>query len=404
MPPKPTLTKAVAMQTVTAVNAANGNIEQAAAALGISRGSLHPRLRRAWQLYKLRPREKPERALADGTDLVMERLRQENVILRQSNKKLRDAQLSAEIVREMVAGTRDIPDPPDWYIERDRTSNHGVPTLMVSDWHWGETVEPPQVNYVNAYNLEIADKRWRTMVEKTVNLMLVHMANPKYDYLCLPIIGDMLSGLIHEELRETNWATMADCLVQMRSRVIWAIDEFLEAFKKVHVIWMVGNHGRIDRKPRYKNAVYDNWEYVLGEQIRFYYQGTKALHFDLPTSTEYLYNVCRTRYLAMHGDQWKGGSGISAALSPMMIGRARKKEAALATNQMFDVIIHGHWHYHRNLGDVIGNGSGKGFDEYAMKNNFQFQEPIQALWVTHPDYGITAAWPIYLERRGRVYR
>ena len=44
------------------------------------------------------------------------------------------------------------------------------------------------------------------------------------------------------------------------------------------------------------------------------------------------------------------------------------------------------------------------YDEYAMKNNFQFQEPIQALWVTHPDYGITASWPIYLQKRGSTFR
>lgn len=77
---------------------------------------------------------------------------------------------------------------------------------------------------------------------------------------------------------------------------------------------------------------------------------------------------------------------------------------ALATNRPFDCMVHGHWHFLRNLGDIVSNGAGKGYDEYAIKKGYQFQEPMQALWVTHPDYGITASWPIYLEKKGAKYR
>ena len=88
----------------------------------------------------------------------------------------------------------------------------------------------------------------------------------------------------------------------------------------------------------------------------------------------------------------------------MMLGRARKKETAMATNRPFDVIIHGHWHFYRTLGDIICNGSLKGFDEYALKEGYHFQTPIQALWITHPIHTLTAYWPIYLETPGKVYQ
>lgn len=405
------LPKDLAQQAVDTLAEYNGNRTEAAKSLGIARSTFGQRLEIAAQRYGLKAAEKnptvKQTEAQSVTDMLrrqMDRLTKESDALRKENKQLREGQLSAELVREIISGSNVIPNPPDWFIEREHQSNHGVPTLLCSDWHWGETVEARQVNYVNAFNKDIAEKRVKRLVEKTINLMLIHMAKPKYDYLCLPLLGDMDSGNIHEELRETNWAPINICLIELRDTIIWMIDEFLNAFKKLYVPCVTGNHGRMDRKPRFKNASYDNFEFLLYEMLRHHYKGNKAVHFDIAESSELLYDVCGTRYLAVHGDGFKGGSGIAGALSPMMIGRARKKESAMATNRLFDVMIHGHWHFHRNIGDIISNGSLKGFDEYALKNSFQYQAPIQALWVTHPDYGITASWPVYLESKGERYQ
>lgn len=43
----------------------------------------------------------------------------------------------------------------------------------------------------------------------------------------------------------------------------------------------------------------------------------------------------------------------------------------------------------------------KGYDEYANQNNFGYEPPRQALWLTHPDHGITFSAPIHLERSTR---
>jgi transposase len=405
---QPPLPKHLAEQAVK-VLAGQGSQSQAARILGISRSTMQTRLAAAERYgMKIPPSQKnhvdtSKRSELDMLNLRIDRLQKEIKSLEKRNRELRDGQLSAEFIRQVIHETKVIPDPPDWYIERDKQSNHGVPTLLCSDWHWGEVVNPRQVNYVNAFDQEIAERRWKRMVEKAINLMCVHMAKPKYDYFCFPLLGDMVSGNIHEELRETNWAPISTCLIQFRDKLIWAIDEFLTAFKKVHLPCVTGNHGRMDRKPRFKNASHDNYEFILYEMLRHHYRSEKAVHFEIAEGSELLYDVAGMRYLALHGDGFKGGSGIAAALSPMMIGRARKKESALATNRPFDCIIHGHWHFFRNLGDIISNGSGKGFDEYALKNAFQYQAPIQALWVTHPDYGVTASWPVYLEDKGVKY-
>lgn len=35
--------------------------------------------------------------------------------------------------------------------------------------------------------------------------------------------------------------------------------------------------------------------------------------------------------------------------------------------------------------------------------NFDFEVPTQAAWLTHPDWGITARLPIFLEPPGKIF-
>ena len=62
----------------------------------------------------------------------------------------------------------------------------------------------------------------------------------------------------------------------------------------------------------------------------------------------------------------------------------------------WDTLICGHWHQLMQLPDLIVNGSLKGYDEYAFQNNFEWEAPAQALWITHPEHGITFQMPVYL--------
>ena len=47
------------------------------------------------------------------------------------------------------------------------------------------------------------------------------------------------------------------------------------------------------------------------------------------------------------------------------------------------------------MDNVIVNGSLKGYDEWVYKMNFGWERPTQALWTTHPDYGIIHHLPVY---------
>src|SRR5579885_2214101 len=96
-------------------------------------------------------------------------------------------------------------EPPTWLLKTPKTSHvTGVPTLFASDWHWGEVVDPKQINGVNEYNIAIAQKRARNMIETTVDLLKNRFSNPTYPGIVFALGGDMVSGDIHEELSITN--------------------------------------------------------------------------------------------------------------------------------------------------------------------------------------------------------
>jgi len=113
--------------------------------------------------------------------------------------------------------------------------------------------------------------------------------------------------------------------------------------------------------------------------------------------------VFGTRYNLTHGDQFRAGDSIIGPIGPLMRGNQKKTARNQAVNQDYDVLLAGHWHSYIHLARMIVNGSMKGYDEYAAANNYGFEPPTQALWITHPRFGITFRMPVYCEtpeRRG----
>ncbi len=164
-------------------------------------------------------------------------------------------------------------------------------------------------------------------------------------------------------------------------------------------VQVVGNHPRLSLKKRSKGGVRDNFDWLLGALLKrdFHRAGDKRVTFNISESFDNQFSIYGTTYHQTHGDQFRGGTGIAAALSPMFIGDSRKREKQVAIKQPYDVMILGHWHYRSCLPTVKGNGSIKGYDEYGVANVFKFQEPVQSFWLTTPEHGITMEAPIYVE-------
>ena len=48
-------------------------------------------------------------------------------------------------------------NPPQWISPKRNKAHYGIPTLFLSDWHWGESVVAGEISGLNTFNLDIAN-------------------------------------------------------------------------------------------------------------------------------------------------------------------------------------------------------------------------------------------------------
>lgn len=313
--------------------------------------------------------------------------------------------LSAEYVKKQIIKLADSNiDVPNWLVKLPKKDTTGVPTLFASDWHWAENVDAKQIGGVNEYNIQIAQERARAMVETAIDLLRNHLNNPEYPGIVFALGGDMFSGNIHQELATTNDIEVMPSVLDLWGVLVWCIETLANEFGKVFVPCVTGNHGRNTFKIQAKNRNYTNFDWLLYQFLAKRFEGDKRVQFFIPDGSDAYYSIYGHRYLLTHGDQFRGGDGVIGALGPIIRGDHKKRSRNAQIDQEYDTMLLGHWHQLIQLQRLIVNGSLKGYDEYAYSNNFGFEPPRQALWITHPSHGITFSCAVNVERKKEVQK
>jgi hypothetical protein len=342
--------------------------------------------------------------LSDANELIRNKQTQINTL----NKELRartQANDTAESLRKEIFGlsayTR---EPPKW-LEQPHTKGSitGVPLILASDWHWGEFVDPDQVGGMNSFNRKIAKERVKIFGKAVIDLCFNHMTNPSYPGVVFCVGGDMITGGIHEDLRETNDGTVTMSVVEVEEQLIGFITMLADKFGKVFVPCVPGNHGRTTLKPRAKNRVYDSWEWVIYQHLEQWFAKDPRVTIHVPNEVDAHFAIYGHRFMLTHGDTLgvKGGDGIIGALGPIARGAIKVGRSEAQCGRDFDTLLIGHYHTYIPRGDavpVLANGSLIGYNEYArLVLRAGPTRPTQALAFIHPKRGITAQWPIYLD-------
>ena len=307
-------------------------------------------------------------------------------------------ELTARYIRTKIMGLAETtPTPPAWLVESKATkSTPGVPTLLASDWHFGERIEDSQVGGVNSYNLDIAHDRARKLVLTAIDLLNNHMVNPKYPGIVFALGGDMVSGDIHDELKETNDLPLIPTVIDLYGVLIWCIEKLADSFGRVFVPCVTGNHGRNTMKIRAKDRAFTSFDWMLYALLEKHFAKDKRITFLVPEGPDAYYKIYEHRYLLTHGDQFRGGDGMIGALGPIIRGDHKKRSRNNQVGLGYDTMVLGHWHQLIQMNRLIVNGSLCGYNEYAYAGNFPFETPKQALWVTHPQHGITFSIPVHV--------
>jgi len=285
--------------------------------------------------------------------------------------------------------------PPTWLAPAKPKLSAATLVVMLSDTHFDEVVDPDEMEGLNAYNREIAVMRLERWTQNVIKLARNYLAGVNYDGVVIILGGDIFTGDIHEELALTNEDTMIGSLLFWSEQVAAAIQLLTDEFKKCHVVSVVGNHGRTTRKPRMKQRVRTNFDWLIAKMIERHFRADRRVTFTIPESADALIQIYDYGHLITHGDQVSGGGGIGGIYPPIMRMRARKQGRYLATGKSFSTLWLGHWHQYISTPSMIINGSLKGFDEYAMIMGFSHEAPQQALAVVTPEKNITIQAPVF---------
>lgn len=292
-------------------------------------------------------------------------------------------------------------DLPKWVHQPKASGAPGVPKVMLSDLHWGENVRPEQIGRVNEYNLPIARRRLRTVFETTIHLCKILSPEMKYPGIVIPLGGDMVSGNIHDELAATNDINTMPTVLDLYKQLVPGIRLMADTFGNVFLPCVSGNHDRDTKKIWNKDRNHTSFGWLLYQFLALAFAEDKRVQFYIPDGADALYRVYSTRYLLTHGDQFRGGDGIIGPLGPITRGEQKKNSRNSQVGQDYDVMEFGHFHTRLISARLRGNGSVKGYDEYASANNFKFEPPSQNFTMTHPDHGITFDAPIYCDLKAK---
>lgn len=396
----PRLSKELCIEAVRAFEQCGRNVQKAAEFLGIPRSTMNDRLNSA-KMEGLSGDSVP----VDEVAKLKDKVRTLEQTLRRTQTDLSDAAqktLGEEEIRRKIIGLKqsvESAETPEWVTKpAEKESAPGVPTLFLSDFHWGEVVHPSQINNVNKYNLAIAQRRLSETLESSVTLLRI--ISPKMDYpgIVIPLGGDMVSGNIHDELSTSNELNTMPTVLDLFGHLVKLIAMAADQFGRVFLPCVTGNHGRDTHKIWAKDRHHTSFDWLLYCFLAKHFEEDKRITFLIPDGPDAYYKIFGHRYLLTHGDQFRGGDGLIGALGPIIRGDHRKRSRNSQINMEYDTLLLGHWHQYMHLTRLIVNGSLKGMDEYAYSNNFPFEQPQQALWLTHPRHGITFRMPVYVNR------
>jgi len=293
--------------------------------------------------------------------------------------------------------------PPKWLSPKrsKKGTKSGIPCVVIGDLHWGEVIDPAQVDGVNSYNLEIAEQRLERLCSSTVKVARDYVSGLSFDGLQVFMTGDLISGTIHEELRETNEETAVGSVISITEPLITGLKMLADYFGRVNVAAVVGNHPRSTQRPRAKRRAQDNFDWLIYKLVEKNLSDDDRFSFSIPTAADCYVSVYDTTYLLTHGDQFRGGSGISGAMAPLLLGAHRKTRRAAAAGHPYDYLVCGHWHQSLfwPAKGIIVAGTPKGYDEFAYVSNFESEPPQTSFWISTPEHGPTFHSPIFCSDR-----
>lgn len=273
-------------------------------------------------------------------------------------------------------------------------SGESVAFMVASDWHLEERVDPRTVDGLNEYSPTISEDRVKKFFANSLNLVEMCRAKSRIDTGVLLLLGDHITGMIHDDLAESNYMSPTEAVLAALRLARGGINLLLKhgGFKKLLVVCNFGNHGRSTKKMRVSTAAKHSYEWMMYHLLAEGYAKDNRVRFTIADGyfafLEVFGKVIRTHH--GNGIQYQGGvGGLTIPLNKAIAQWNKARKA--------DLDVLGHWHTMIRQRDAVVNGSVIGYNAYSITIKASFEPPQQTFFLMHPRYGKTIEAPVVLE-------
>jgi len=266
--------------------------------------------------------------------------------------------------------------------------------IVASDWHYEELVKSANLNGLNQYNLEIADQRIERFFQNALRLLNICKHDVEIHNIVFALLGDFISGNIHEENLETAQLRPAEAAFTVQGKLMSGIKFFLENTDCNLVIpCSVGNHSRITQKIHNATEVGNSLEGLMYHNMAMCFENEPRVQFVIGEGYHTYLTIYDKLVRFHHGHAIKYKGGVGGVYIPLNSAITQWNKAKFA---YLDVL--GHWHQQRDGGNFMINGSIIGYSAYSLFIKAEYEEPKQLFFLIDRDRGKTIVAPILVNK------
>lgn len=332
--------------------------------------------------------EKPFITPAERVNVELEKLRDKRTGKDQELVELRSRVLELERENEVFTAIKNTP-PRVFDVAPKVSSGSSESALVIvwSDWHHEEVVIPAQVGNKNEHNVRISKERFLRLLHGGLAWYKISAAKTNIKTIVLALLGDFITGSIHEDLAEGNELPPAEAIHSAYGMIISGIKHMLENTPK-DVQFVIpchsGNHGRMTKEQRIATEAGNSLEYFMYLLLQDYFQDEKRLKFIVQPGyhsyVRFFEGAYEARFHHGHDVRYQGGVGGLTIPVNKAIGQWNKARAV-------NLDVFGHFHTRFDGGNFICNGSLIGYNAYAVSIKASYELPSQTCFLINREYG-----------------
>lgn len=366
---------------------------QIAAALGIPWWTVRD-IRHRFNLFKdSTPKPVDEREVRRTQYLENEVRR-----LRQELSREREAAAALDRVEEAIFKTAPRIRPRQHLPKARQPSTKAaeVACFVISDIHFGQTFPPDEMGNINQYNIEVARKRLEEVTAKAIKIATERI---KPRSAVVFVLGDLVSGMIHEELEATDEISVPEQAIAAADAIQLSLRQIAEAIGHTRAVCLSGNHGRLRRKKWARRRQYENWDFVACQFVAAFLSQHKNIEIVLPRSPWIVEEILGYRILATHGDHIRSSTSWGGLPFYGLSRDAFRRKVLYEEHDIrFDAVLMGHFHTFALIPlsgglKVILAPSLVGPDPYS-ETLAAGSQPAALLFGVAESVGITSIWEL----------